>query len=250
MVRRSLAVLTLAACLPACASLPGGQGANDADASAGAAREITHREPIFAAADALEKDWRKVRVWEEMEFSLVPAGDGVAIRAIAEGGSAALAREVEIDPSACPEVEWSWRVESLPEAAELSSREAEDMAASIFFAFGDPGVLTNPREVPTLRYVWATEDDAAESVHESPYFPGIIRSLVVRSGATDVGSWVTERRDLLADFARVFGGQPEEPVRVIALYTDSDHGETRVEALYRSATSLCLEAPDAPSIFG
>lgn len=205
--------------------------------------------PLFTAGDALERDWRKLRVWKEAEFSLTALDGEIAIRAVAEGASAGLARRVEIDPAVCPILEWSWRVEAGLTAADLSSRQGEDVAAAIFLAFGDPGLLASPREVPTLRYVWATETDPVESVVDSPYYPGVIRSVVVRSGPEAHGTWVSERRDLVADYRRVFGGLPEDPIELFVLFTDSDHGGERVEVLYRWARVLCTHEPEAPSIF-
>jgi hypothetical protein len=144
-------------------------------------------------------------------------------------------------------VEWRWRVDALPATADLSSREAEDVAASILFVFGDPGSLSLPKPKPTLRYVWATETDAAETVVASPYI-GTLRSLVARSGPARLGEVVTERRDLLADYARAFGGPPTEPVEVVAVFTDGDHGKGPVAAWYLDATALCSEAPDPDAI--
>lgn len=208
-----------------------------------------HPRPLFVAGDAVEKDWRKFRIWREAEFSLVALDGEVAIGAVAEGASAGLARRVEIDPDTCPEIEWSWRVDRLPGNAELSSRSSEDVAASLIVAFGDPGVFANPDPVPTLRYVWATTANAVGEVVESPYFPEALRTVVVRSGAEGVGQWFTERRDLRADYERAFGEPPEDRIEVIALFTDSDHGSDRVEAFYRWARVLCTAPEEPPSIF-
>lgn len=205
---------------------------------------------LFVAGDALEKPWRKVPIWREASYTLASVGEGVAIRAVAEGASAVLARGVEIDIETCPVIEWTWRVDSLPSEADLASRRAEDVAASLSLAFGDPGAFTNPDPVPTVRYVWATDGNAEGEVIDSPYFPGTIHSLVVESGPARLGEWVTVRRDLLADFGAVFGGVPDEDLQVIALFTDSDHGEDRVEAFYREARMLCRAVPEEPSIFG
>ncbi len=210
-------------------------------------------EPIFRAGDALESPWRIFRIWREAEFEVVPAPDApevaVAIEARAEGASAGLARRVELDPARCGTVEWAWQVDTLPAEADLASRAAEDVAASVFFAFGDPGLFANPDPVPTLRYAWATETNPAGSVIDSPYFPGVIRTLVVRSGPEGLGTWVTERRDLVADYRTVFGEAPEADVEIVALFTDSDHGETAVTARYAWARALCTEPAEPPSIF-
>lgn len=205
--------------------------------------------PIFQADDAAEKAWRKVTVWGQSKFRLVALDDEVVIRAETDGSSAALVRRVDIDPEICPEAEWTWRVDEMPDTADLSSRESEDVAASIFFAFGDPGAFTNPDQVPTLRYAWATETNPVGDVVDSPYFPGIIRTVVVRSGRDDLGNWVTERRNLVEDFEFAFGEAPDSRIEIVAIFTDSDHGNGAAVALYRQAEMLCSEAPEGPSIF-
>lgn len=205
--------------------------------------------PLFTAEDALETPWRKVVVWSDSEFTLVPDGEAVAIRAETDGASAALVREVDIDAQSCPEVAWSWRVDEMPREADLASRQREDVAASILLAFGDPGSLTNPDQVPTLRYAWATETNPVEQIIDSPYFPGILRTLVVRSGREDLGVWVEERRNLLADYQRAFGELPENPIEVFAVFTDSDHDNGPSVAQYRWAEALCTELPEPESIF-
>ncbi|MEO0762942.1 MAG: DUF3047 domain-containing protein [Pseudomonadota bacterium] len=206
--------------------------------------------PLFAPAEALEQEWRRVPVWRQAEFALVADEGEVAIAASARGASAALLTRAEIDTRTCPLVEWRWRVNAMAEPSDLATREAEDVPASLLFAFGDPGSLLNPDDVPTLRYAWATETNPVGSVIDSPYFPGILRTIVVRSGTEAMGRWVRERRDLAADYEIAFGTPPEGPVEIVALFTDSDHGEEReAEALYGPAVLLCTEAPEPPSIF-
>lgn len=232
--RNVCAALALALGLSACATLaPQPQPAGDADIAF----------PLFTASGSLMEGWRMLRVWGTSQWKLVPDGTDVAIAPQVEGSSSALVRWIDIDADICPEVEWSWRVDELPEGADLAQRATDDVAASIFFAFGDPGPLANPAPVPTLRYVWATEANAEGSVIDSPYFSGTLRSLVVRSGTAELGTWVTERRNLRADFESAFGKPPPEPVRVMALFTDNDHLKTPVRSLYRSAQAWCTEDP-------
>ena len=205
--------------------------------------------PIFAADDALTNRWQRFKVWGETEFKLVALNDEIAIRATGEGASGALARWIEIDTAICPVAEWSWRVDSLPETADLSDRNVEDVAASLFFAFGDPGTLSNPQPVPTLRYAWASTRNSVESIVDSPYFPGKLRTIVVRSGTDELGDWVIERRNMRTDYLRAFGRLPREPVQVMALFTDNDHTKAPAEAFYSWARVRCSRHPDAFPLF-
>ncbi|MEO1775885.1 MAG: DUF3047 domain-containing protein [Pseudomonadota bacterium] len=240
---RSLALLLAAATLAGCVGAP----RQIVPVAEGPEAEIVL--PLFDAADALTGEWRHVRIWKENTFDLIPDGEGVAIRATGNGSSSGLVRYMEIDTAICPVIEWSWRVDSLPPDADLTIKDQEDVAAAIFFVFGDPGPLGAPAPVPTLRYVWATEANPENQVIDSPYLPGVLRSVVVESGTANLGAWVTERRSIAADYEAIFGEQPEGPVEVFALFTDNDHTEAPTVAQYRWARARCTEEPDGPSIF-
>ncbi|MEL6197240.1 MAG: DUF3047 domain-containing protein [Pseudomonadota bacterium] len=244
MGRLLLGVLTAAA-LAGCAAAPR-QIAPDA---AAVETEAAFVLPLFNAADALTEDWRYVKIWGETEFNLVPDGEGVAIEAIGRGSSGGLTRYLEIDTEICPIAEWSWRVDQMPPEADLTVKAREDMAAAVFFVFGDPGVFSSPRPVPTIRYAWTTEANPENQVVDSPYLPGVLRTVVARSGDAALGTWVTERRSLRDDYERVFGEAPDGPVEVLALFSDNDHTEAPAVARFGWARMRCTEEPEGPSIF-
>ena len=200
--------------------------------------------PIFMAADAIDHDWLHFSIWRETEWRLAALEDEIVISATGKGSSSGLGRWVDIDTANCPVLEWSWRVDALPEQADLAERERDDAAASLFLAFGDPGSMSSPKPVPTIRYVWSAAANPVGAVIDSPFMPGTLRSLVVRSGAEAVGTWVTERRDLREDYRLVFGSPPAAPIQAFALFTDNDHLEAPTQAYYRWASVLCTEAPE------
>src|SRR3546814_20001910 len=81
------------------------------------------------------------------------------------------------------------------------------------------------RDVPTLAYVWTSSQLPEDAVVDSPYHPGTVRSIVLRSGGEHLGRWVEERRNVLDDFRKAFGREPPDAVEVVALFTD--HHQTR-----------------------
>src|SRR5262249_19086448 len=135
--------------------------------------------------------------------------------------------------------EWSWRVDALQSSADIRVRELEDVAASLFFVFGDIGPRFAPQQAPTLRYVWTNATVSAGQVVDNPYLSGVVRSIVVRSGAADSGRFVRERRDLIADFKRAFGREPSDRLRTIILFTDNDQTGEPVVAAYEWARLNC-----------
>lgn len=210
--------------------------------------DLTESLPVFVASDALVEKWRRVQVWGKSDWRLVAMDESVVIEPVVDRSSTALARWIEFDTLKCPVAEWTWRVDALPLGADLTTRKAEDVAASVFFVFGDPGTFSNPDPVPTIRYVWAAGDEAAGEVIKSPYFPDNLRNIVVRSGGAGEG-WVTEQRNLHEDYVRAFGKPPSDRVQVFALFTDNDHLGEPVKAFYLSARMLCSELPEKGILF-
>ncbi len=80
-------------------------------------------------------------------------------------------------------------------------------------------------------YVW---DNKAEpgSVIVNPRTDRI-RDVVLESGPSRLGQWLSYERDIVADYKRAFG---EEPGRLIgmAVMTDSDNTSSQAQARYRN----------------
>lgn len=224
-----------AAVLAACAAVDA--PAKPAPAAADAGRQQAVRG--FAAAHAIDDGWWHAKFQGETEYLLVPLGRRVAIRAVGRDSASGLFRRVQVDPVRCPTLEWSWRVDRLQDAADLRTKQGDDVAASLFVLFGDPGMLSNPVPVPTIRYVWSNDRERPGSVIDNPYLPQVVRNIVVRAGAADAGRFVRERRDLVEDFAAAFGGRAVPQVEAVAIFTDNDQTRQPVTAFYEKAEFLC-----------
>lgn len=195
---------------------------------------------LFHAEASLQDDWFHMPIRGETDYRLVVFDGQVAIRAQGRDSASGLMRHVAFDPIRCPDLEWSWAVTKLQRDARLAVKAKEDVAASLFLMFGDPGSLLQPEPVPTLRYVWTNDSEQAETIVDSPYLSGVVRSLVVRTGNSAGHAWAVERRNIVADFERAFGRPPEEEIETIALFTDNDQTKQPVEAYYGWARVRCL----------
>ena len=194
---------------------------------------------LFSATTAIEDQWQHLRFRGATEYRIYPYQGELAIRAVGRGSASGLIRRVEMDIEQCPRLEWRWSVATLQPGADIRERRLEDVGASIMLFFGDPGFAFDPTPVPTLRYVWTNERVATEMVVDSPYMPGIVRSLVVVSGATGSGGWVNIERNVDRDFRKAFGHAPPGPVQALAIFTDNDQTGEKVEAYYAWARALC-----------
>ena len=194
---------------------------------------------LFDPATVIQDQWQHMPLRWETEYRLVYLDGRLALRAIGRESASGVIRRVQVDPNRCPILEWTWRVEKLQSDADLRVKESDDVAASLFLLFGDPGFFSNPDPVPTLRYVWTNDRVPKNAVIENPYMPSIVRNIVVQNGEERMGQWVTERRNIVADFERAFGKKPENPIEAFSLFTDNDQTKEPVEAYYAYARLLC-----------
>ncbi len=163
--------------------------------------------------------------------------DGVmAIRAIGRNSASGLYREAGYEVVDHPWLEWTWRVERLQQSADVRLKDREDFAAAVFLIFGRPSLFN--RDVPSLVYIWTNDRLPKGAIVESPYHPGSVRDIVVRSGEADRGQWVHERRNVVEDFREAFGRKPPATVEVVALFTDNDQTGEPVEAYYGPVKAL------------
>lgn len=143
----------------------------------------------------------------------------------------------------CGRLAWQWWVDQLQPGADLTNRQRHDVGASIFVAFGDPGIFRD-RRVPALQYVWTNRNAAPDEVLTGPYHEEHLRTIVVRRGP-GTGGLVVDTRDVFADYRRAFGVPAESGVHAVALFTDNDDTREPVTAYYGRIELRCGEDEEA-----
>jgi hypothetical protein len=167
------------------------------------------------------------------------------VEGTADSSASGLVQFLDLDPYERPILTWQWKVMQPVDGADTTRREGEDAPVRVMVSFaGDvSGLPFSDRlffqqakaltgiEVPyaTLEYVWG-DGAPEETVVINSYTPRV-RMVLVRSGAQPLDEWVSESRDVVADFRRAFG---EEPGRItaIAIYTDADATGTRSQGYF------------------
>jgi hypothetical protein len=169
----------------------------------------------------------------------------IVMHAYADASASMLRRKLRVDPEQIDRVQFSWRVASLIEQADLSDADVSDSPVRLVFAFdGDHGrlsarnrmlfelaqVLTG--EAPpyaTLMYVWDNRA-AQDSVIRGPRTDRV-RKIVLESGPGQCGRWLHYDRDLRLDFKKAFGEEPGQLIGV-AIMTDADNTTGQSSGLY------------------
>jgi hypothetical protein len=187
----------------------------------------------------IQHQWEELQIKGSTEYRVVSSEGKPVLWASGRDSASGLSRFIEFDANQCPIIEWSWRVDELQADANLHSRSAEDVAASIYLLFGDPGLLSDPELVPTLRYVWSNEKVIVNEVVKSPYLPQYVHSIVVQAGSKHLGQWMTESRNITEDYQLAFGSEPPDKIQAVVLFTDNDQTKQAVEAGYAWIKVTC-----------
>jgi hypothetical protein len=133
-----------------------------------------------------------------------------------------LERKVDVHPAQLPFLTWRWKVTQLPAGADFRRSTTDDQAAQVLVAFEDNRVLT---------YIWDTSAPKGTAA-PSPSFPLVhIFAVVCESGASDANRWVSETRNIAADFERAFG-RPAPRVKGLRLQINSQHTGTVAESYF------------------
>ncbi|MGZ3406948.1 MAG: DUF3047 domain-containing protein [Caldimonas sp.] len=137
---------------------------------------------------------------------------------------------------------WQWRVERLIETADLRVRRGDDTTLKVCVFFDSPmdkvpfterqalrfarSKSEDPVPTATICYVWDAKLPAGTAIDNA--FTRRVRYIVVRSGSDRLNQWVSEHRDVAADFVKLFVDELDHMPAItgIAVGADSDNTHT------------------------
>jgi Protein of unknown function (DUF3047) len=149
-------------------------------------------------------------------------GNNYCLRLKSIDSSFALERAADVDPYDNRYLTWRWKVTQLPLGGDFRHTTTDDQAAQLLVAFGDRHVLS---------YIWdsAAPKGATEAVNSNPFVH--IYVIVCESGASQLGNWVPEIRDVAADYERAFA-KPAPHIKGLRLQINSQHTGTTAESYF------------------
>jgi hypothetical protein len=177
-------------------------------------------------------------------FAIVDLSGSRVLKVEADDSYGNLVHALRTQPSERSMLSWRWRVDKLVDGADIKTRPGDDAAAKlcVFFNFDATKLSLGERtrlsiatsatgqEVPaqTLCYVWDNKQPVDTGIVNA--FTRRIRFIVLQSGADKLGQWVPQRRNLAADYQRMFSDESEgkiPEVTGVAVSADADntHGK-------------------------
>ena len=159
------------------------------------------------------------------DFAVVTDGADRVLRLRSRGDNSTISKEIKVDVKKFPLLAWRWKVLTLPAGGDCRRKAADDEAAQIYVAF--------PRAPTALRsriigYVWDTTAPADTIVKSES--SSLVTYVVVRSGAAELGRWLTETRNVRDDYLRIYGEAPAEDVGAVSVAIDSNDTRSSAES--------------------
>ena len=173
-------------------------------------------------------DWKE-QTWGKPAYDLEIVSDKgqPALRLRSKGETSTISRDLKggVDLDETPVLEWSWKVITLPTGGNACQKSTDDEAAQVYVAW-----LRSPEAVRSriIGYVWDSTAPAG-TICKSQKTP-TVTYVVLRSGSDGLGKWITERRNVVEDFRKIYGEAPDKPTAV-SLSIDSDDTRSSADSL-------------------
>lgn len=201
-------------------------------------------ERVFENFETL-KNWEALyfpKIKEHTLYTLGQEDDVTFLVANSSGSASALMLRRRIDVYKTPVLKWRWRVQSVYEKGDLSTKAGDDSPLRVYVMFEyDPdrapagmrfryamAKIFYGQHPPhaSLNYVWASHTPKGSLINSA--YTDRSRMLVLRSGTSVTGRWIEEEVNILKDYRRAFGQSPPRMAR-LAIMNDSDNtGEAAI----------------------
>ena len=212
--------------------------------------------PFGAVGAAPQAPWKLVGLPQQTKpftrFSVVELDGKRAVKIEADLSYGNIVHPVK-DVAAPAQLSWQWRIEKPIETADLREKRGDDTAVKVCVFFDLPmdnvpftdrqllrlarGKTSDPVPTATVCYVWDPKLAAGTTLDNA--FTRRMRYVVLESGTDRLNKWVGEKREVGADFMKLFGDESKvvPPIVGIAIGADSDNTQTHSVA-YVSGIAL------------
>lgn len=183
--------------------------------------------------DGLPQGWELTEKEGKADVAIVMNGTGPVLRLRSDSSSFGIQKEVDVNLKQTPYLVWQWKVTALPRRGDFRHRDRDDQAAQLLVMFSEDVLRTE-----VIAYIW--DSTAPKGTTGEPTSPSVypflrIRAVVVQSGDAEMGEWITETRNVVEDYRKLFGTDPDH-VSGVRIQINTQHTKSRAESFWRFLT--------------
>jgi hypothetical protein len=166
-------------------------------------------------AHGVSNRWQQVEFGSPTDYRVVQDGTNFFLQATADKSCSAFSVKLNLKPPAKLVLRWRWKIDYAPTNGSERVTKSFDHVARVFVAFDT--FIGPPR---SLDYLWANEEKVG-TILAHP-LSGRIQLFMVESGNARAGEWISEERDVAADWKKVFPDKAMPKIVGLGVMTDSD----------------------------
>lgn len=176
-------------------------------------------------AHGVSNRWQQVEFGKLTDYHVVQDGTNYFLQAVADKTCSAFSVKLDIKPPKKLILRWRWKIDYAPTNGSERVTSRFDHAARVFIAFDT--FIGTPR---SLNYMWANEEKVGTIL--SHPLSGRTQLVMVESGNSRAGEWISEERDVVADWKKAFGNRKMPKIIGIGVLTDGDSLGCKLTADY------------------
>ena len=201
----------------------------------------------FAEAGTPPAPWRTLRVPGKTAtaYRVATVAGRIALEAKFKSSMSLMVRPITVDLRERPIMCWRWYVDGPVQWADMSRKSGDDYAARIYVGFDMPDSALSAMErlklnvarnlygksLPDAAVVYVWDNVHARGTARKSSYTNRMQLVVSEAGASQARTWVSERANVAADFAKAFGNKPGKPVQ-IAVASDGDNTRSSGRAAF------------------
>ena len=171
-------------------------------------------------------DWKQERFSGETQYDVVTIDGKPYIKAVSKASASGLVREMDIDLTEAPYMNWSWKIENILSDVDETKKSGDDYPARVYVVISGGFFFWKTR---AISYTWTSREPKG-SVWPNA-FTDNATMVAMQSGDELLGQWVTEKRNVLEDIKNLLGIDATE-INAVAIMTDTDNSKQSATAYY------------------
>ncbi|MFT4726307.1 MAG: hypothetical protein ACI9UN_000802 [Granulosicoccus sp.] len=177
----------------------------------------SNEHPIPSFKDLTLQNWKERSFSGNSHYEIVDIDGTRALKGSTDGAASILYKKKTINLTKTPTISWTWKIDSVYEDIDEKTRQGDDFPARLYVVV-QTGLL--PWETLAINYVWSSNQGIGES-WPNPFTKNA-KMVVVQTGNLKAGQWVTQNRNIAADFKELFG-RDVETIDGYAVMVDGDN---------------------------
>jgi len=170
--------------------------------------------------------WQSKSFVGETRYWLVTLDDRSVVAARSEDSASGLWREVKVDLTKTPYLNWSWQAHEPLRGLAEKTRAGDDHVARVYAI--KSGGLFFWRSL-SICYVWSGSEQTGDAWENA--YTARVMVLAVDDERSALAQWHHQKRNVREDFKRLFNVEVTE-LDAIAIMTDTDNSDGRALAYY------------------